>query len=290
MPANDQRLRLMLVALPLALYLVLFLAPMAIVVIESFRQFVPGRIGSATGAPLTLANYAELLDAAYLGYFFQTLRLSLVASVVTLALSYPLAHHIARRPTDLAHKLMVCGLVLLLFMSALVKVFALLISLGPYGFGRELAGLLGTSLNSRFMSELLVVIGLFSFAFPVCTLMLVSTIQDVNPRFLEAAMALGANRTSGHLKVVMPLCARGFAAAFLVVFTLGISAFVIPMLLGRGKVTFMTTLIYSRFSSVGNFPSGAALAIVLLLLSLLSVYMIGIAAARLAPRIQEKMA
>jgi ABC-type spermidine/putrescine transport system permease subunit I len=47
-------------------------------------------------------------------------------------------------------------------------------------------------------------------------------------------------------------------------FALGASAFVIPLILGRGQVSFVTNLIYTRFSEVANYPSGATLATLLL--------------------------
>jgi ABC-type spermidine/putrescine transport system permease subunit I len=61
-------------------------------------------------------------------------------------------------------------------------------------------------------------------------------------------------------------------AAFMLCFTFSISAFVIPMVLGKGRVLFVSNLIYSRFGEIGNYPGGAALSIALLALSLTVVY------------------
>jgi ABC-type spermidine/putrescine transport system permease subunit I len=66
----------------------------------------------------------------------------------------------------------------------------------------------------------------------------------------------------------MPLCIRGLVSAFMVSMTLGISAFVIPWILGRGRVLFISNLVYSRFSEVANYPSGAAISIVMMVASL----------------------
>jgi ABC-type spermidine/putrescine transport system permease subunit I len=64
-------------------------------------------------------------------------------------------------------------------------------------------------------------------------------------------------------------------AGFVVGFTFCVSAFVIPMVLGKGRVMFVSNLIYTRFGEAGNYPSGAALAIVLLTASTVFVYGIG---------------
>ena len=53
-----------------AVFLALFVLPMAGLFVESFRLYVPGSIGSAADAPFTLANYAELLTPSFAGFFF----------------------------------------------------------------------------------------------------------------------------------------------------------------------------------------------------------------------------
>jgi ABC-type spermidine/putrescine transport system permease subunit I len=74
--------------------------------------------------------------------------------------------------------------------------------------------------------------------------------------------------------VTVPLCIRGLVSAFLVSMTLGISAFVIPWILGRGRVLFISNLVYSRFSEVANYPSGAAISIVMMVLSILLIFVL----------------
>jgi ABC-type spermidine/putrescine transport system permease subunit I len=75
-----------------------------------------------------------------------------------------------------------------------------------------------------------------------------------------------------HATITLPLSARGLLAAFMLCFTFAISAFVIPMVLGKGRVLFVSNLIYSRFGEIGNYPGGAALSVTLLALSLIVVY------------------
>jgi putative spermidine/putrescine transport system permease protein len=54
--------------------------------------------------------------------------------------------------------------------------------------------------------------------------------------------------------------------------TLCLSAFVIPMVLGKGRILFVANLIYTRFSEVADYPSGAAISLVMLALSLIVIY------------------
>ena len=101
---------------------------------------------------------------------------------------------------------------------------------------------------------------------------LLGTIQNVDPRLVDAAQALGAPAWKAHLTITLPLCMRGLLAAFLFAFTFSISAFVIPMILGKGRVLFISNLIYNRFSEIADYPSGAAISIVLFAVALTIVY------------------
>jgi ABC-type spermidine/putrescine transport system permease subunit I len=119
------------------------------------------------------------------------------------------------------------------------------------------------------------------FIIPMSVLILVGTLQNINPRLVEAAQALGASRSTAHLTITVPLSARGTLSAFLIGYTLCISAFVVPLILGKGRLLFISNLIYSRFSEVANYPSGAALSIVLLASSFIVIYLVTrLAAAR----------
>jgi ABC-type spermidine/putrescine transport system permease subunit I len=107
---------------------------------------------------------------------------------------------------------------------------------------------------------------------PIVALTLIATVQNINPRFSEVAQSLGASRAQAMLTVVVPLSMRGVMSVFVLCYSLSLSAFVIPMVLGKGYVLFVTNLIYSRFSEVSDWPGGAALSITMLALSLLVVY------------------
>ena len=75
-----------------------------------------------------------------------------------------------------------------------------------------------------------------------------------------------------RLTITVPLCVPGLLSAFLICFTLCLSAFVVPLILGKGKVLFISNLIYARFSQIANYPSGSAVAIIMLAVSLLTIY------------------
>ena len=255
-----------------AVFLGLFFLPMAGLLIESFRLYVPGSIGSKADAPFTFANYGELLTPSFARFSFETLRVSLLASLVGLLFAFPLAYWITRRLAARWQPIIIGLFVTLMFLSVLVRTYALELTFGAVGPLRPLLVEIGISPNSRGYIEILVVAGLLHYIVPMATLTLLGTIQNVDPRLFDAAQALGAPRWKAILSVTLPLCMRGLLAAFLFAFTFSISAFVIPMILGKGRVLFISNLIYNRFSEIANYPSGAAISIVLFVLAMLIVY------------------
>ena len=264
----------------LVVFVVLLVLPLGGIFSESFKLFVPGRVGSAADAPYTLANYLELFRPAYFGYFLTTFQLGAVAAVVALLVGYPIAYYVARTRSRRTRNVAIALLITLMFLSALVRVYSLELTLGTVGALRPVLRFFEVSTNSRLYIQWLVVAGLLHFIIPMTTLTLIGTIQNVNPRLAEAAQALGAMRWKAHLTITVPLSVRGILSAFLISYTLCISAFVVPMVLGKGKVLFVSNLIYRRFSEVANYPSGSAISIILLVVSLGIVYLVS----RVAPQ------
>jgi ABC-type spermidine/putrescine transport system permease subunit I len=257
-----------------AVFLGLFFLPVVGLLVESFRFFTPGSIGSSAGTAFTLVNYTELLTPAFAEFFLETIRISLFASVVGLVFAFPLAYWIARRFPPRLRAIVVGAFVTLMFLSILVRTYALELTFGAAGPLRPILVSLSISPNGRNYIEILVGAGLLHYIVPMATLTLLATIQNVDPRLLDAAQVLGAPGWKAHLSITVPLCMRGLLAAFLFAFTFSSSAFVIPMILGKGRVLFISNLIYNRFSEIADYPSGAAISIVLFIFTLTIVYVL----------------
>jgi putative spermidine/putrescine transport system permease protein len=255
----------------LLIFALLFIAPMAGMALESFRLFTPGRIGAVAGAPFTTNNYAELLNLPFLGLFIETFRVSLAATIVGLVVSYPLAWFIVRRFSPRGRAVATGLLITLILLSMLVRTYAIELTFGSVGILRPVLRALEISPNSGWYIECLVGAGLLHYIIPVATLTLLGTVQNVDPRLLDAAQTLGAPSWRAHLTITLPLSRTGLVSAFLIALTFSISAFVIPMVLGKGRVLFLSNTIYNRFSEIADYPSGAAISIVMLAVSLMVV-------------------
>ncbi|QRM32835.1 ABC transporter permease [Microvirga sp. VF16] len=267
--------QLLLLLLPAAAVFILFLLlPLFMVVDESFRTFTPGRIGAVAGSPFTVQNYTELFHSAYVRYFAQTYVLAFCASVTAVIIAFPVAYYIARNASKNVRKIWMSALIGLMFLSALVRIYAIELTFGSVGVLAPLVSFFGINMNSVTYINVVIVFGLLHYTIPMSILIMMSGVLDFNPRLTEAAQSLGASAVESHLSVTIPLCIKGIVSAFLVSMTFGISAFAIPWVLGRGKVQFISNLIYSRFSEVANYPSGAAISIVMMILSILLILII----------------
>lgn len=266
------RSQILLLLPAVAVFVLLLVSPMLIVLNESFRTFEPGRIGALEGAPLTIENYAELLLPAYVRYFSQTYFLALCASVLAVVIAFPIAYYIARNASSRVRKVWISTLIGLMFLSSLVRIYGIQLTFSSVGILAPIMSVLGVNMNGNLYINVVIVGGLLQYAIPLSILVLIGAILNLNPRLTEAAQSLGASAFQSHLSVTIPLCIRGLASAFMISMTLGVSAFVIPWVLGRGRVLFISTLIYSRFSEVANYPSGAAISIVMIVLSMFLIF------------------
>lgn len=254
------------------IFLVLLAGPLAMLVDESLRPFESGRIGGLKGAGLTLHHYRELFEPAYYFFFFDTFRIGFIVAVVAVLLGFPIAYYVARQRDKRIRKACIALLIGTLFLSLIVRVYAVLMAFGPIGPLKGVAWLFGTEAESAAFAAVQVGIGLLHTLLPLASLILIGTVQNVNPRLEDAAQSLGAPRWRAFLSVTVALSLPGIMSAFLLSYAFCISNFVVPLILGKGIVLFIANLIYIRFSEVNNFPSGAAISIIMVVVSLLMVY------------------
>lgn len=259
-----------LLAPGLLLLLVLLAAPIVLMAVESFHPFVAGRVGAGEG--WTLRNYTELIEPAYAFYFYDTFRISFIVCAVALLFATPLAWQAARTKKR-GVRVSIFGLLIgLLFMSLVARLYAIQMTWGSTGPLAFFGTLIGIPARSTGYAAVQVSIGLLHFVTPLAAMILIGTFQNISPRLEEAAASLGAPRWKVAFGVTLPLAVPGLLSAFMIAFAMCISNFVVPLILGRGVVLFTTNLMYVRFSDVANFPSGAAIGIIMFILAGLVVY------------------
>jgi ABC-type spermidine/putrescine transport system permease subunit I len=256
-----------LLAIPALPLVALFCASVIWVVFVSFSSSDPRALYRF---PLTLSNYLDVFTTPF-AYrsVIRSIYLGVISTIICIALGYLIAFHISRNEK---RKDAIISIILSVYMvSFIVKIFALSIILAPAGPMNEL--LQSSGLISRpiiFMgTELAIVIGLVYTALPITILVLISQFEQIPHYYSDAAACFGANRWQRLYYVHLPLSLPGILTC--IVFTLppSIAAFEVPMLLGRGRISMISTQIYQSSSGLSgaNWPLAASLSVLLLLIS-----------------------
>jgi ABC-type spermidine/putrescine transport system permease subunit I len=250
---------------PYGLYLLVFLVlPFANVALLSVYLHSPTKIAIAE---FTTANYSKLWELYYANLFLRTLRLSLAVTVVCVVLGYPLAYLLARaRP-----RIMTLGLFLLimpLMVSTVIRVFGWVVILGNEGLVNQALRRLGAGGVQLLHTEGAVIIGLAQQSMPFMVLPLMASIERISPSLEEAARNLGASWGQMFTRTILPLSVPGLLSGVLLVFSVSMSAFVTPALMGGRRSRMVGQQIYEEVLTAYDWPGAASLTIVLALLML----------------------
>jgi len=265
--AGRRRGELFLYLAPVTVFYVLFLVlPYAMVLRLSFFRFSSMRLYVPE---FTLANYAAVLgDPFYLMLMVRTVGLGVLVTLITLVLGYPLALMIVRAGPLLKSALIAVTLSPLLI-NLVVRTYAWLVLLGDTGIVNrwlQAAGVIGAPLPLG-GTMISVVIGLVHISLPLMALSLIGVLERIDGALVDAAESLGATRGRVLRRVIVPLSLPGVGAGSLLVFSFAISAFITPALLGGNRVSTISTLIYEKFIFSANWPVGATLVMVLLVIN-----------------------
>ena len=266
-------------AAPYALFLlVLLIVPFANVAVYSIHPYSPTKVALPE---LTLDNYRKLFDLYYLRLFGRTLRLGLITTLVCAVFGYPLAYWLARaRP-----RLQTLGLFLLitpLMVSTVIRVFGWIVILGRKGLVNQALVALGLEPVKILYTETAVVIGLVNIFMPFMVLPLMAAIERIPPSLEEAARNLGANWWQTFRRIILPLSLPGLISGCLLVYSVSISAFVTPALMGSPRERMAGQQIYDEVLVSFNWPSASSLALTLVLLTLVMLFWALFATRRMA--------
>lgn len=262
----DRRATFWGLTLPPALWLgAFFLVPLALIAVVSLRTDIRGGI-LASFEP-TLEQYRTLSEKQnYLRLLVRSAGIAAVVAATATVLAYPVAYFLAFRAGRRA------GLYLLLLLvpfwtSFLLRVMAWKVMLGSEGVINASLGYLGLidePLRFLLYNRTAVVIALTYVWIPFVALPILASLQRVDPALFEAAADLGARPWRGFWHVTLPLSLPGVLAAFFICFIPTVGEYVTPLLVGGSKGTMYGNLIQDFFTRSGNWPLGAAMALLML--------------------------
>lgn len=258
-----------LFVLPASLLVLLLLGgPMLLMLRYSFNTYDPLMLMQAA---FTWSNYqAAVTDSYYRDILVTTLWVSLLCTLITVVLAFGPAYWLARMQSDWKSKLTILTMFPLL-VGGVVRSAGYIALLGNDGaINSSLQGLGLISAPIQILhTPLAVVIGIVGVVLPYMVLTLASVIESIPRQTEEAAANMGAKPATVFFRVLLPLSLPGVLAGATLVFILCMNAYATPVLLGGTKFQMMAPAIYDQFTRVSNWPFGAALAIILLLVTVL---------------------
>lgn len=257
----------LMVAAPAAFLLLFFVVPNAFLLTTSFLKSEDQVLTNQ----VTLQNFTYLLTKPlYLTSILRSFWISALTGVLVVLLAYPLAYYLARTANRWRGLLIGMALAPLLA-SVVVRTYGWWVILSRDGPISGLAQALDLSRGPLIMlpSSLAIVVGLTHSLLPYGVLTILSAVNGINPSLERAAMSLGASRFRTFLTVTLPLSANGVAGAFLLAFSLSISAYATPAILGGPATATMATRIYEFLTSLDDWSLGSAMAAILIVTTML---------------------
>jgi len=246
-------------------------APLVLMLVYSLYRFVPGKITDYT---LTIANYTRIFtDIFYLKVIVETVQLGLFVTILSLLLGYPVAFFLARTRTRL-QPVLVYLIFVPMMISLVVRAYGWMVLLGYNGVVNAVLlwlGVIDTPLRLLYTVNA-VVLGLVEVLLPFMVVPLLSAMKDIPPSVEEAARALGATPFKTFLRVTLPLSVPGAISGSLMVFSLSITAYALPALLGGAKVKMISAIAYDSMLVSYNWPFGSAVGIVMVVVSTALIY------------------
>ena len=259
---------LLLISLPLAYMLVVYLGSLFALLINSFYY-----LEEFTGLVVkefTLNTYAQLLKPSNLGIFSRTIGMALAVTFMDVILAFPLAYYIAKFASPRLRTYLYIAVTLPLWSSYLVRVYAWKLILSKEGilswfidlfhmnsaldWVLSLPGIGGSSLS---LSPIGMFIAFCYIWLPFMIVPIQASLERVPKSVIEASGDLGANPSQTFRNIIFPLSLPGVIAGSIFTFSLTLGDFIIPQVLGTSRF-FIGQAVYSHQGTSGNIPLAAA--------------------------------
>ena len=266
-----QKLGLILLLTPLLLWLsLLIIIPHIDLFLLSLRERVGVR-QYETG----LANYKTILtEPLYMVTFARTAMMSILATVLTLLIAFPVSYYIAKMARGRARSVLFLMCLVPFWVSELVRTFGWMILLRESGVISGLlqwAGLAAGPVEMLY-NDAAIMVGLVYTSMLFMVVPLVTTLDSLDDAVIEAGYDLGGSGPSILREIVIPHAMPGIVSGSIVVFMLSLGNYLTPTMLGGKDSLWFTQMIYSQFIVRFNWELGAAFGFMLLILSSLIVW------------------
>ncbi len=255
---------------------VLIILPQLSMLDFSFRHHLPPPEMGGPKDTYTLEHYKYLVlgapgaDTSYnvvdLGVFGRTLLAAFFVTILDLVLCYPLAYYLGQSKGGGFIRVLVLLLIIPYWINEILRAFAFRIIFGDSGLINEMLmtmGLIDSPID--FIRANVALYAGLGYAYILLMIFpIYNVIESLDRNQIEAARDMGAPWWRIHWRVVIPYAKPGISSGCTMVFMLTAGALAAPQILGGPSSLWFTQIIYQWFNQGGNWPRGAAFAIVLL--------------------------
>lgn len=256
---------------PLMMFMIgFFLVPMLYIF---YLSFIVTDGLHTTGAAFSIQNYVQFFtDPYYLSSLWLTIKISLYTTLVSLLLGYPVAFTMSKcSPKTRGYLALLVASPLLV--SIIVRNFGWYLLLLPNGSINEILlwlGVISEPIKLLF-SEAGVVIGLSNAYLPFMILSIATSLYNIDPALEKAGAILGAHPFRCFFSITLPLSLPGVVSGAVLVFSMSMSAYVTPALMGGANVPMLPVVAYDQILHLLRWTYGSAVSYALLGVTLLSV-------------------
>lgn len=268
---GTNRLPLLAQAGPVSIWMIIFVTiPMLFIIFISFMT--RGTFGGVEYTP-SLESYQTMMEVTYFHVIVKSLGVAAETTIACLIVGYPFAYFIARKPPDVASRLITL-LMIPFWTNSLMRLNAWMLIFQTNGPVNKF--LLNISLIDKpitfIFTDGLVLLGLITNYLPFAVLPMYSSIEKLQKPILEASADLGAKPSVTLMKVTLPLTFPGIFSAIILTFIPALGTYVITDMLGGGKVLYIGNIIKNQFGTIRNWPLGAAMSVLLLAVTALMIF------------------
>jgi putative spermidine/putrescine transport system permease protein len=251
---------------PLAAFLIVYVGALAVLFISSFWSI--NSFTTAIEHTWTLANYRLIFSSGepYLHIAALTLEIAAAVTVTDIVLAFPLAYFMARVASGRTRTLVFVMVLLPLWSSYLVRIYAWLNILSHDGaINWALGGIGLPDQNLAFTNWAMWIV--FSYVWlPFMVLPVYAALERIPDSYLEASADLGARGSKTLRSVILPLALPGVVAGSIFTFSLTLGDYITPRLVGGPSSQFIGNVVYNFIGLDANVPFAAAFASIPLLI------------------------
>lgn len=256
-------------AIPYIVWMIVFtIVPLILICCYAFTDTVDGTI------QFSLENIKEAFNKNNMELIWKSLKMAGICTIVCLIIAYPIAMILASK--DFKDKTILLFLfVIPMWMNFLLRTYAWRYILEDVTWLNNILAVFGIGPVTLLFTDFAVILGMVYNFLPFMILPVYTVLSKINPRVIEAAQDLGANKVNVFRKVIFPLSLPGVISGVVMVFMPAVSTFVVSKLLGGGKYYLIGNIIENYFiESINGWHKGAAISLVLLVIILISMFVL----------------